>query len=149
MITRRGFLAASLLAIPGAKVFGGAIRMLPLKEAEYVISFGSTWPEPLTITTFTNGLVTGRYGTKELETIAENGWVRLRGIWCDGDTRCAELKVIRRVPETLDVDWIQIWGPKTCYRDDFFGSPPHMNSIGFESDRGGWIRVTPSPSAST
>ncbi len=114
MITRRNFLAGSILAIPGAAAIGGLLRSLPIKEAEYMLVVQG-WA-PLILTAFTNGTVTARYDGVDLVMSQDGNWLRFLGSG-------VECKVRRSLPNSIDVDWISLWAMRESPHNDFSFAP--------------------------
>jgi hypothetical protein len=123
MITRRSFLAGTILALPGLRLLAGVAKSLPIKEAEY--GFGMDgWPM-IWLTTYTNGSVTGRWNKTQLHVIEDRGWLRVYGNI--GKATC-ETRVRRSSATSLDVGWIRMMAPDSFVFDDF---SPMQNSAAF------------------
>lgn len=119
MFTRRRFLAGALLSLPGAKVLGGIVRMLPVREATYGLG-AEGWPM-VWITTFANGGVEAKWGdTPALVQRDVNDWWKVTAKY--GELKCLKTRVRRSSPNTLDVDYVHMQSPDCILLDDFWNT---------------------------
>ncbi len=117
MITRRNFLAGSILAIPGASILGGLIRSMPIKHSEFAISCHG-WDRTIFITTFANGSFNGRYCGRPLQIRQSPGRYndRYKILFAKG----CEIRLKFLTPDTILVDWIRMWEMRDGSDANFF-----------------------------
>lgn len=105
--TRRGFLGATLMAVPCIRAVA---CLVPVVESQYYTT-AKDFP-PLVVTTFTNGTLKAEYRGEDLKSRKSGKWI----VFTTGDRRPeyhhASTRV-RRVSSTeLHVDWIMMQSPR-------------------------------------
>lgn len=105
-IYRRSFLGATLLAIPGVGLLAGLARLC-FKEAEFTILFFSN--PAITVTTYTNGMLTATWAGCCCEVIDVGEWKK---ITCRVGDSNLEMRANRFKPNTLYIDMILMCEPK-------------------------------------
>jgi len=125
-VSRRGFLGAALVALPGVRALSALGRM---REAEYVLS--CTGFEPVKIVSLVNGSLSASWMRRAIDVRAEDRrgsrwWIVSGEI---GEHIC-QLRVSRPGPKTLDIDYIALMSPELRYFDDYLMGPNQIYGVG-------------------
>ena len=113
-LTRRTFLGASILVLPGVRALASLVLV---RDAEFLISFHESTPlSPITITTFTNGSLRAAWQGELLEVVNRGKWTSIQGVVNGGKL---DMSVRIPAPGTLDLRWLQIVYPEYAYWDSF------------------------------
>lgn len=112
-ISRRSFVGAGLVALPGIATLSGLVRW-SLKEAEYSIGFEGL--PMLLVATYTDGTMSARWDGRACQIRDDGRWKRLACV--SGDSIC-EARIRRPQPNELDVDFIAMRSPSFVRVEDF------------------------------